>query len=243
MSRAFLIVLDSVGCGGAPDAADFGDEGANTLLHIAQHCADGLADDGREGPLYLPVMGAMGLGASIKLAGGASPSGLEQTPTGLWGAATEISIGKDTPSGHWELSGVPVPWDWYYFPPAAPSFPVEIVQAVCEISGAPGILGNCAASGTEIIERLGEEHIRTGQPICYTSTDSVFQIAAHEESFGLDRLLHLCQTLAPKLHEMRVGRVIARPFLGSNAENFQRTKNRHDYAIEPPEDLRDWENQ
>ncbi len=241
MTRAFLVVLDSVGCGGAPDAAAFGDEGANTLGHIAEHCAAGQADDGRQGPLQLDLLDGLGLGKAIELASGLAAPGLGAQPTGLWGAATEISNGKDTPSGHWELAGVPVPWDWHFFPGDAPSFPDDLVEAVCEISGATGILGNCAASGTEIIARLGEEHMQTGQPICYTSTDSVFQIAAHEESFGLDRLLHLCESLAPRLHEMRVGRVIARPFVGTSSANFTRTTNRRDYAVAPPKPtLLDW---
>jgi len=155
-------------------------------------------------------------------------------PDAVWGAAEEVSRGKDTPSGHWELAGVPVPWDWHVFPPGPPSFPDDLVAEVCRLAGSDGILGNCAASGTEIVARLGAEHLRTGRPICYTSTDSVFQIAAHEEAFGLDRLHALCAALAPRLHAMRVGRVIARPFTGDAAAGFTRTGNRHDYAIAPP---------
>ncbi len=239
--RAFLVVLDSVGCGGAPDAADFGDEGANTLGHIAAECAAGHAEEGRSGPLSLPNLDALGLGAAIRLASGAKMPGLDATPQGLWGAATEISPGKDTPSGHWELSGVPVPWDWTYFPQTEPCFPDDLVAKVCAAAGTDGILGNCHASGTTIVSDLGAEHIRTGWPICYTSADSVFQIAAHEEHFGLDRLLALCKTLAPTLHAMKVGRVIARPFVGSEAEGFTRTTNRKDYAIAPPSPtLCDW---
>lgn len=241
MSRAFLVVLDSVGCGGAPDAAKFGDEGANTLGHIAQKCAAGDANEGRNGPLDVAFLDRLGLGAAIELASGLKAPGLDAVPEGLWGAATEISNGKDTPSGHWELAGVPVPWDWHYFSTATPSFPEDIVAEICEIAQVDGILGNCAASGTEIIERLGEEHLRTGQPICYTSTDSVLQIAAHEEVFGLERLLHLCKSIAPRLHDMRVGRVIARPFLGRMSQDFERTPNRKDYAMATPEaTLLDW---
>jgi len=121
-ARAFLVVLDSVGCGGAPDAAEFGDEGANTLAHIAQACAAGRAEDGRSGPLSLPHLDALGLGAAIRLASGAATPGLDAKPGGLWGAATEVSRGKDTPSGHWELAGLPVPWDWHYFPDTNPCF-------------------------------------------------------------------------------------------------------------------------
>lgn len=233
MSRAFLIVMDSVGCGGAPDAAAFGDAGSNTLGHIAQACAEGHADQGREGPLKMPNLDALGLGAAIRLASGLVAPGLAAKPVGRWGAATEISRGKDTPSGHWELSGVPVPWDWTYFPDTIPAFPPDLVAKVCELARTEGILGNCHASGVPIIAEHCEAHLRTGWPICYTSADSVFQIAAHEEAFGLERLLKLCQDLAPTLHAMKVGRVIARPFTGT-AGNFKRTANRHDYAMDPP---------
>ncbi|MCQ0971673.1 phosphopentomutase [Paracoccus sp. TK19116] len=230
MSRAFLIVMDSVGIGGAPDAAQFFNEGkpdtgANTVGHIAQ-----------AQPLAMPNLDRLGLGAAIRLASGLDAPGFGQTPQGLWGAASEISQGKDTPSGHWEIAGVPVPWDWHYFPDTDPAFPPEVTARICEIAGVDGILGNCHASGTEVIERFGEKHLRTGQPICYTSVDSVLQIAAHEEAFGLDRLIDLCQRLAPMLHDMRVGRCIARPFIGTSAANFKRTPNRRDFAIAPPDD-------
>ncbi|MGB8811673.1 MAG: phosphopentomutase [Paracoccaceae bacterium] len=240
MARAFLIVMDSVGCGGAPDAAAFGDEGANTLAHIAAECAAGRADVGRAGPLRMPVLDGLGLGAAIRLASGAATPGLAAVPTGRFGAATEVSNGKDTPSGHWEMAGVPVPWDWTYFPDTTPAFSPELVARVCALAGTEGILGNCHASGVPIIEQHGAEHMRTGWPICYTSADSVFQIAAHEESFGLERLLTLCKALAPSLHAMKVGRVIARPFVGVPGA-FLRTPNRHDYAIAPPAPtLLDW---
>lgn len=234
MTRAFLIVMDSVGCGGAPDAADFGDEGSNTLGHIAQACAAGQAEDGRSGPLHLPVLDGLGLGAAVRLASGAETPGLTATPTGLWGAATESSRGKDTPTGHWELAGVPVPWVWTTFPETDPAFPPALMADMARLAGTEGTLCNAHASGTEVIARLGAEHLRTGWPICYTSADSVVQIAAHEEAFGLDRLLALCEALAPQMHAMKVGRVIARPFLGSEAEGFTRTQNRRDYAIAPP---------
>jgi len=233
MSRAFLIVMDSVGCGGAPDAADFGDEGANTLAHIAAACAEGRADQGRAGPLRMPVLDRLGLSAAVHLASGAALAGMGAAPQGRWGAATEVSRGKDTPSGHWELAGQVLPWEWTYFPDTTPAFPEPLVARVCAIAGVEGILGNCHASGVPIIETLGPEHLRTGWPICYTSADSVFQIAAHEQAFGLDRLLALCAALAPDLHAMRVGRVIARPFDGVPGA-FRRTANRHDYAMAPP---------
>jgi phosphopentomutase len=244
MTRAFMVVMDSVGIGGAPDADRFfngtrPDTGANTLGHIAQACAKGQL--GR-GPLHLPHLDRLGLGAALQLASGmAPPPGLGATPQGRWGAATEISKGKDTPSGHWELAGVPVPWDWHYFPDTQPAFPPDLSARIAVLAGTQGILGDCHASGTEIIARLGADQIRTGWPICYTSADSVFQIAAHEDHFGLDRLLDLCQRAAPILHAMRVGRVIARPFVGSVEQGFTRTANRHDYAIAPPSPtLCDW---
>ena len=239
MSRAFLVVMDSVGIGGAPDADRFyngttPDTGANTVAHIAQACAEGRAEEGRSGPLHLPNLDALGLGAATRLASNDVTPGLEATPAGLWGCAREYSPGKDTPSGHWELAGVPVPWDWHYFPDTTPAFPAELSQAAAQAAGTEGILGDCHASGTAIIAELGAEHMRTGWPICYTSADSVFQIAAHEESFGLDRLLDLCKVLAPQLHEMKVGRVIARPFIGTPETGFTRTTNRKDFAIVPP---------
>ena len=227
MGRAFLVVLDSAGIGGAPDADRFfngerPDTGANTLLHIA-----------RARGLNMPNLDRLGLGAAIQLACGCAAPGLGQNPAGLWGAGTEISQGKDTPSGHWEIAGVPVPWDWHYFPDSKPSFPENIVAELCQHAGTQGILGNKHASGTAILDELGAEHLRTGWPICYTSSDSVLQIAAHEESFGLDRLLTLCKAVAQSLHAMRVGRVIARPFIGAPG-NFTRTPNRRDFAIPPP---------
>lgn len=245
MARAFLVVMDSVGAGGAPDAGAFfngdrPDTGANTLGHIAEACAAGRAEEGRSGPLKMPNLDALGLGAAVRLASGAAMPGFDAKPQGLWGAATEVSKGKDTPSGHWELAGVPVPWEWHYFPDTQPAFPQDLTEKVARLAGTEGTLGNCHASGVPIIEAHCAEHMRTGWPICYTSADSVFQIAAHEEAFGLDRLLKLCEDIAPTLHAMKVGRVIARPFTG-DCGNFRRTSNRHDYAIAPPAPtLCDW---
>lgn len=227
MGRAFVIVMDSVGIGGAPDADRFfngtlPDTGANTLAHIAQTV-----------DLHLPKLDALGLGAALRLASGVTVPALQAPPTGAWGAATEISPGKDTPSGHWELAGVPVPWDWHVFPDQTPAFPADLTAALCKAAGTAGILGNCHASGTAIIAQEGAAHLQSGWPICYTSADSVLQIAAHEEVFGLDRLIALCAEVAPRLHQMRVGRVIARPFTGVEGA-FRRTANRRDFAIEPP---------
>lgn len=227
MPRAFLVVIDSVGIGGAPDAdqffnGDLPDTGANTVAHIA-----------RDAGLKVPTLDALGLGAAIKLASGDYASGLDAEPTGAWGAATEVSRGKDTPSGHWELAGVPVPWDWHVFPDADPAFPADLTALICEKAGTGGILGNRHSSGTVVIEQEGAAHLKTGWPICYTSADSVLQIAAHEQAFGLERLMTLCKDLAPALHAMKVGRVIARPFVGE-VGSFERTANRKDFAIAPP---------
>lgn len=152
---------------------------------------------------------------------------------GGYAAATEISTGKDTPSGHWEMAGVPARWDWGYFPDVENCFPSEIVDELVCRANLPGSLGHCHASGTEIIERLGAESVETGKPIFYTSADSVFQIAAHEESFGLDRLYSLCELARGILMDPLVGRVIARPFVGEDG-NYTRTGNRKDYAVPPP---------
>lgn len=229
-NRAFLVVMDSVGIGGAPDAGQFfnndtPDTGANTVGHIAQAQT-----------LHLPNLDRLGLGAAIRLASGLDAPGLTAAAEGLWGGATEISPGKDTPSGHWEIAGVPVPWEWTYFPKTVPAFPDAVTARICELAGTQGILANCHASGTQVIEDFGAEHLRTGWPICYTSVDSVLQIAAHQDHFGLDRLIALCEGLAPMLHQMRVGRVIARPFLGERPGEFSRTPNRRDFAIAPPAD-------
>lgn len=236
MPRAFLVVMDSVGIGGAPDAdtffnSDVPDTGANTLGHIAQACTQGLAEEGRRGALKVPHLAALGLWQAMALANGEE---VAEAPSGSWGAATEVSRGKDTPSGHWELAGLPVPWAWHYFPDAQPAFPEEVSAFVAQMAGTQGILGDCHGSGTAMIDTLGPRHIQSGWPICYTSADSVFQIAAHETHFGLKRLLALCEAVAPRLHDMKVGRVIARPFVGDEDTGFVRTGNRRDFAIMPP---------
>ncbi len=232
MPRAFLIVMDSVGCGGAPDADAFGDDGANTLGHIADYCAEGLAPEGRSGPLALPHLDGLGLGAAVRLASGAAMPGFQAIPQGLWGAATERSTGKDTPSGHWELAGVPVTFDWHRFPQEVPAFPAPLMARIAALAGTGGTLANCHAPGTEVVDRFGAAHLRTGWPICYTSTDSVLQIAAHAEAFGTERLVALCRDLAPEVHAMNVGRVIARPFTGRDGA-FERTPGRRDFAMVP----------
>ncbi|WP_341364035.1 phosphopentomutase [Thalassospira sp. SN3W] len=236
MARAIIIVADSFGIGAAPDAAKFGDQGSDTLGHIAENCANGLADnDIRKGELNIPNMTALGLGEAARDATGRVPPGLEHggAMIGAYGHAQELSRGKDTPSGHWEIAGVPVDFDWGYFPLEVPTFPRELTDTLIKQAKLPGILGNCHASGTTIIAELGEEHIKTGMPICYTSADSVFQIAAHEEHFGLDRLYKVCEIAFKLVEPYNIGRVIARPFVGSSPADFKRTANRRDIAIPP----------
>ena len=237
MTRAVLLVLDSVGIGGAPDASKFGDAGADTLGHIAAACAAGRADARglRRGPLTLPNLARLGLGAAAEASAGHAPAGVAApSPGATWGYAVETSRGKDTPSGHWEIAGAPVDFDWGYFPRARPCFPDELTRTLIERGDLPGILGNEHASGTEIIARLGARHIATGKPICYTSADSVFQIAAHETRFGLERLYALCETAFELVEPWRIARVIARPFVGDSAAGFTRTANRRDYSVPPP---------
>jgi len=238
MARAFIFVLDSFGIGEAPDAEKFGDVGANTFGHIADWCFAGNVSDDRPkaGPLSLPNMGRLGLGLAAEIAAGSVPKGIEiaGSATGLYAACAELSHGKDTPSGHWEMAGVPVMFDWGYFPQEFPSFPKEFLDELCQRCDLPGVIGNKAASGTVIIEELGDEHIATGKPIVYTSSDSVFQVAAHEEHFGLERLYEVCAVARELVDKYEIGRVIARPFVGKTG-SFERTSNRRDLAVEPPE--------
>ncbi|MCJ2061974.1 phosphopentomutase [Methylobacterium sp. J-088] len=238
MPRALLIVLDSVGIGGAPDAEAYGDAGSDTLGHIAEACAAGRGDRAglRAGPLRLPHLAALGLGLAAAGASGRIPSGLAPMgePEGAYGHAVERAAGKDTPSGHWEITGLPLSKPWGHFPETQPAFPPELTQALVAEGGLPGILGDRHAPGVAIIDELGAEHVRTGRPICYTSADSVFQIAAHEEAFGLERLYDLCRVARRLCDPYRICRVIARPFVGSAEAGFRRTGNRKDFAVEPP---------
>ncbi|CAO4146833.1 phosphopentomutase [Methylorubrum aminovorans] len=240
MARALLVVLDSVGIGGAPDADRYGDAGSDTVGHIAEACADGRGDRPglRAGPLRLPNLVALGLGLACGGATGRVPPGLasEAEPQALWGHAVETAAGKDTPSGHWEIAGVPVREPWGHFPDTHPAFPAELTAALIARAGLPGILGDRHTSGTAIIDAFGAEHVRTGRPICYTSADSVFQIAAHEETFGLERLYETCRIARDLCDPYRVGRVIARPFIGSEKDGFHRTSRRKDFSVAPPAD-------
>jgi phosphopentomutase len=238
VGRAILIVLDSVGCGGAEDAKAYGDEGADTLGHIAEACADGRGDRYglREGPLRLPRLEALGLGHAMMASNGRAPPGFAlAAPRGQWGFGVETSRGKDTPSGHWEIAGTPVDFDWGYFPETIPAFPEALSEALIAEGKLTGILANRHASGTAVIADFGEEHVRTLKPICYTSADSVLQIAAHEEAFGLERLYDLCRIARGLCDPLNIGRVIARPFIGGSASNFVRTAHRKDFAVPPPD--------
>lgn len=234
--RVIVLLLDSLGIGAAEDANVFGDAGANTLGHIAKACFEGtVATRPEKGPLHIPHLSRHGLAKAAVLSAGQSLIGLDDTlpVDAIYGFAKEISHGKDTPSGHWELCGVPVLFQWGYFPPQYPSFPDTLINDFITQANIPGILGNCHASGTDIMAQLGEEHMKSGKPIVYTSADSVFQIAAHEESFGLTRLYELCHIARKLVDPYNIGRVIARPFSGTPG-HFQRTDNRRDYTMPPP---------
>ncbi|MGI6200948.1 MAG: phosphopentomutase [Christensenellales bacterium] len=217
MSRVFLLVLDSVGCGQAPDAAAFGDAGSSTLGHLYERMGD---------KLRIPNLLSLGLGNAT---GGQLPRA--SLPLAAHGALTERSAAKDTVTGHWELCGVVTPTP----PPTYPEgFPPEVIARLTDAWGVSGVLGNCPASGTQIIQRLGREHVDTGLPIVYTSGDSVLQIACHEAVIPLTRLYAMCeQARRIMAGPHAVGRIIARPFIGG-AEGFTRTENRRDYALEPP---------
>jgi len=229
VKRVCWFVLDSVGIGGAPDAATFGDEGADTLGHIAEWF---LEKKGRV--LSLPTLKKLGLGESYRLVHDRLPRGWDpRVVIGTYAAAQEVSTGKDTPSGHWEMAGVPATWDWGYFPDEKDCFSKELLDEIHTRCKLDGSLGHCHASGTEIVSRLGKESVNSGKPIFYTSADSVFQIAAHEEAFGLERLYELCEVVRELLMDDMVGRVIARPFVG-DGRRFERTGNRRDYSIKPP---------
>ena len=240
MSRVIVLLLDSFGIGFADDAAKFGDAGADTLGHINEWCGKNRKDEsGKPKYLSLPNMDTLGLGQAAEYSRGKKLlfplSENERKLSGACGFASSISKGKDTLSGHWEMMGVPVRFDWGYFSAKENSFPAELLRKLVEDGSIPGVLGNKHASGTEIIKELGEEHCLTGKPIVYTSADSVLQIAAHEKAFGLERLYSLCQIAFKLVQPYRIARVIARPFVGDNAGNYVRTGNRHDYAVPAPE--------
>jgi len=213
MARAIILVLDSFGIGATADAESFGDTGSDTMGSIARvrrpqtrQCSPGEF--------------AAGVDTDVEI-------------IGAYGHAAELSSGKDTPSGHWEIAGVPVLFDWGYFTGKTDTFPPELLEKLIERADLPGVLGNCHASGTTIIAELGEEHVRTGKPIVYTSADSVFQIACHEEAFGLQRLYDLCDIARELVDEYNIGRIIARPFVGDGPDSYVRTGNRRDLTTPP----------
>jgi phosphopentomutase len=213
------MVLDSAGIGEMPDAAEWGDAGADTLGNIL-----------KSRKVNLPNLQKLGLGNIRPL----EDLPAIENPTGCYGKCALKSNGKDTTTGHWEMAGIVLEKAFPTFPNG---FPPRIIEKFIAETNVPGVLGNIPASGTEIIKQLGEEHLKTGKPIVYTSADSVFQIAAHEEIIPIERLYEICEIARQILDgEDKVGRVIARPFLGANAKDFKRTENRHDYAVAPPAD-------
>ena len=245
MARVIITLLDSFGIGSAHDAAAFGDEGSDTLGHIAAWMAANRKNaDGSPRCLALPNLAALGLETAHKLSTGADlayPLSGEPLQDGVldggrvqaaYTCAEEVSKGKDTLSGHWEIAGVPVDFDWGYFPDQPKCFPQALVDAIIKEGNLPGVLGEKLASGTVIIQELGEEHMKTGKPIIYSSADSVLQIACHEETFGLERLYGLCKLSFELVKPYKIARVIARPFVGNRAGAFERVAaHRHDYAV------------
>jgi phosphopentomutase len=229
MARAIILVLDSFGIGATADAEAFGDSGSDTLGSIALVRAQA----GK--PLQLPNLARLGLFHAGRESTGSFAAGVDADVEiiGAYGHAAELSSGKDTPSGHWEIAGLPVLFDWGYFTGKTDTFPRELLDELILRADLPGVLGNCHASGTTIIAELGDEHVRTGKPIVYTSADSVFQVACHEEAFGLQRLYDLCDIARELVDEYRIGRVIARPFIGDSPETYARTANRRDLTTPP----------
>jgi phosphopentomutase len=230
MARAIVFVIDSFGIGHAPDADKYGDVTANTFANLSLRYQQ---EKGKA--INIPHLSSLGVVRACEQAGKKEFPFIGHEPTkGAYGHAAEMSTGKDTPSGHWEMAGVPVLFDWTYFTDRENSFSAELITEINQATGYDGMLGNCHASGTTIIAELGEESIKTGFPICYTSADSVFQVAAHEEHFGLDNLISYCEKVRKVLDPLNIGRVIARPFVGDNKDNFSRTGNRRDFSVLPP---------
>ena len=238
MKRAFILLLDSFGIGNAPDAKQYGDYGSDTLGHIVDECFKGNADTKkRKGPLQLPNLAKHGLEKAAEASRNkplAHNLGKVDEVEGAYGYGIEISKGKDTCSGHWEIAGVPVMFEWGYFENKEHCFPKELIDDFIREAKLPGVLCEAHASGTVIINELGDEHCKTGKPIVYSSADSVFQVAAHEKYFGLERLLEICDIARKLVDKYNIGRVIARPFIGEGNGNYERTGNRHDIAVPPP---------
>ena len=235
MGKAILIILDSLGIGGAPDANFYNDEGANTFGSIAMACANGDADIGREGSLMVPNLEALGIYSATRLSTGLTFPNTDST-IGTYAVAKERSRGKDTPTGHHEIVGFTNLVGWHTFSEVVPVFPEKQMKTLIKKAKLSGVLGNKHASGIEIIKEFGEKHLNSGCPIVYTSADSVLQIAAHEHFFALDKLYKTCEIAAGIFDELRVQRIIARPFLGKKKDEFFRTKNRKDFISPPPID-------
>lgn len=227
--RAIIIVLDSFGIGSLPDADKFGDAGSDTLGHIDEYASKNKLS------FSIPNLLKLGLGKAYTEVNHKQLTcdKNDYSINGYYGACKEISSGKDTTSGHWEMAGCPVLFDWGYFTAHTNSFPQELLDNIVKQSGISGYLGNCHASGTDIIRDLGDEHVKSGKPIFYTSADSVFQIACHEESFGLENLYKLCKIAREALAPYNIARVIARPFIGNSPDTYERTGNRKDYSLLP----------
>ncbi|CAL4325264.1 phosphopentomutase [Buchnera aphidicola] len=240
MKRVFILVLDSLGIGSSLDAKNFGDNGADTLGHIAEQCFLNKANKNRFGSLKIPNLISLGIGEAAYKSTGRFPLGIKKVinTIGSYAYASQISSGKDTISGHWEIAGVPVLFNWDYFKKKINSIPVNLIKKIITDSNISGVIGNCHASGTDILEIYGEEHIRTKKPILYTSADSVLQVACHEKFFGLEKLHKLCLIIRKILNKKKynVARVIARPFIGEKKGCFFRTNNRKDFSIKPIDD-------
>jgi phosphopentomutase len=238
LGRVCVLLMDSMGIGESLDAPQYGDQGANTFAHIYEAAFNGKADRQglRQGPLQVPFLTKLGLMHATIASSGLKLLNLAELdePQALYGYAVEQSLGKDTPSGHWELAGVPVMFKWGYFPETIPCFPKDLIEEFIQKANLPGVLGEKHASGTDILVEYGAEHIKSGKPIVYTSADSVFQIAAHENYFGLERLYQISEIARILVDKYQIGRVIARPFIGE-VGSFKRTGNRKDYSIPPPE--------
>lgn len=221
--------MDSFGIGASFDAHLYGDSKADTFGHIVLHRA------AQKQGLHIPNLTQAGIYHAAMASTGKSliPLDTLPSPRGLFGYAVEQSLGKDTPSGHWEIAGVPVNFEWGYFPTTVPCFPADFRAQLIHKGKLPGILGEKHASGTDILAELGDEHCNSGAPIVYTSADSVIQIAAHETHFGLQRLYDLCKITRLLADPLNIGRVIARPFIGSHGD-YKRTANRRDYSTSPP---------
>jgi phosphopentomutase len=234
MKRAIILVLDSLGLGSTEDSHLYGDTGSDTLGHIIESCdSDKGNNSERNGPLMIPNLIRWGLGEAA-IASRKKPLPISRVePQGAFGYAKEVSAGKDTPSGHWEICGLPVPFEWGTFPKTENCFPESLLRDLINQGSIGGTLANKHASGTQVIEEFGQEHINSGFPICYTSADSVFQIAAHEEHFGLDRLYELCTIAKLLVDPLEITRVIARPFTGNSKDGFERTANRKDLTTPP----------